>query len=141
MESSNSDAQFLQPVIQRGNLENVHLCFHQNLGTAAHLQLAFISQWSIGQVWCRSYLAANFGFFELIIIFKPLKRFFLKFKILEINLSFISPFSFKIIDTLEGSKIRATIRYFSIGSFVITSENLSLFKALSPSFIFTREQQ
>ena len=33
--------------------------------------------------------------------------------------------------------MRATIRYFFIGSFVITSESLSLFKALSPSFIFT----
>ena len=38
---------------------------------------------------------------------------------------------------LQDSKIRATIRYFFIGSFVITSESLSSFKALSPCFIFT----
>ena len=34
-------------------------------------------------------------------------------------------------------KIRATIRYFFIGSFVIRSESLSLLNALSSSFIFT----
>ena len=64
-------------------------------------------------------------------------RFFKKFKTLAINRPFMCPFSFTIIDILYGNKRRATIRQFLIASFVFTSGSLSLFKVLSPSFIFT----
>ena len=44
--------------------------------------------------------------------------------------------SLNIIDILRGSKIRATIRYFFIGSFLFTSESLLLFKGSVSKFNF-----
>ena len=67
---------------------------------------------------------------------KPLGRLFWKIKILEVNLSFIWPFSFKIIDILWSSKIRATIRYFffpEISCLLVRASYYS--EVFSPSFI------
>ena len=42
--------------------------------------------------------------------------------------------SLNIIDILNGSKIRATIRQFFIGSFLFTNESLFLFKGIVSKF-------
>ena len=71
------------------------------------------------------------------IIFKPLDKFLKNFKIFEIKRLFRRPLSLKIIVLLKGSKIRATIvLIFFIGSFVFTSESLSLFKGFDSNFHF-----
>ena len=53
-----------------------------------------------------------------------------------INGRFLWPLSFKIIDIYEGSKIRATICLILVGSWVFTSESLSLFRCIVSKFHF-----
>ena len=44
--------------------------------------------------------------------------------------------SLNIIDILKGSKMRVTILYFFIGSFLFTSESLLLFEGIVSKFNF-----